>query len=77
MPLAVDLVKLSANRHIQQAILIAGDSDFIPAISAAKDEGVMVKLYHGRRPHRELLEEVDEHFRIEQALVDSVRLPDR
>ena len=75
--LAVDLVKLSADGHIQQAILIAGDSDFIPAISAAKEEGVVVKLYHGGRPHRELLEEVDEHYRIDQALVDSVRLPPR
>ena len=75
--LVVDLVKLSADRHINQAILIAGDSDFIPAIAAAKSEGVVVKLYHGRRPHRELLEEVDEHYRIDQALVNSVRLPPR
>lgn len=72
--LAVDLVKLSADGHIQQAILVAGDSDFIPAISAAKSDGVVVKLYHGRNPHRELLEEVDEHHQIGQALIDSVRL---
>ena len=72
--LAVDLVKLSADGHIQQAIVIAGDSDFIPAISAAKSDGVVVTLYQGRNPHSELLEEVDEHYRIEQALIDSVRL---
>ena len=72
--LAVDLVKLSADGHIQKAILIAGDSDFIPAIAAAKSEGVIVKLYHGKNPHRDLLEEVDEHYRIDQVLVDSVRL---
>ena len=75
--LAVDLVKLSADEHIQQAILVAGDSDFIPAIEAAKSEGVIVKLHHGRNPHYELLEEVDEHYRIDQALIDSVRLPPR
>ena len=45
--LAVDLVKLSADGHIQQAIVLAGDSDFIPAVAAAKSEGVVVKLYHG------------------------------
>ncbi len=72
--LAVDLVKLSADGHIRQAILIAGDSDFIPAITAAKSEGVVVKLYHGNRPHRELLEEVDEHYQFDQALIDSLRL---
>ena len=75
--LAVDLVKLSADGHIQQAVLMAGDSDFIPAISAAKSDGVVVKLYHGTNPHSELLEEVDEHYRIDQSLIDSVRLPNR
>ena len=75
--LAVDLVKLSADGHIQQAVLVAGDSDFIPAIGAAKSEGVVVKLLHGANCHRELLEEVDEHHRIDQALIDSVRLPSR
>ena len=72
--LAVDLVKLSADGHIKQAIVIAGDSDFIPAIDAAKSEGVIVKPYHGASPHYELLEEVDEHYFIDQALVDSVRM---
>ena len=75
--LAVDLVKLSSDGHVQQAILIAGDSDFIPAIAAAKSDGVVVKLYHGRNPHSELLEEVDEHYQINQSLIDSVRLPPR
>ncbi len=75
--LAVDLVKLSADGHIQQAVVIAGDSDFIPAIEASKSEGVVVKLYHGRSHHRELSEEVDEHCRIDQELIDSVLLRDR
>ena len=75
--LAVDLVKLSADGHIQQAILIADDSDFIPAIAAAKSEGVIVSLYHGGTPHRDLLEEVDEHYRFDQELIESIRLPHR
>lgn len=75
--LAVDLVKLSADGHIQQAIMIAGDSDFIPAIEAAKSEGVVVNLFHGANCHRELLEEVDEHFRIDRTLIDKLRLPSR
>ena len=72
--LAVDLVKLAADGHIQQAILVAGDSDFIPAIEAAKSEGVIVKLFHGKDPHRDLLYEVDEHYRIDQPLVDAIRM---
>lgn len=75
--LAVDLVKISADGHIQQAILVAGDSDFIPAIAAAKSEGVIVSLYHGGTAHNDLLEEVDEHFRIDQELIESVRLRDQ
>ena len=71
--LAVDLVKISADGLIQQAILVAGDSDFIPAIEAAKSEGVIVKAFHGRNIHNDLLYEADEHYRIDQSLIDSVR----
>ena len=42
--LGVDMVLLSA--HIQQAILLAGDSDFIPAVTVAKSEGPVIS----RRP---------------------------
>lgn len=71
--LAVDLVKLSADGHIQQAILVAGDSDFIPAVAAAKSEGVIVKLYHGAGVHQDLLEEVDENYRITHPLIASIQ----
>ena len=70
--LGVDLVQLSAKQNIQEAILVAGDSDFIPAITAAKSEGVLVKLFHGVRPHDDLWREADERIRIDRALIDSV-----
>ena len=60
--LSVDLVQLAAKRVIQEAILVAGDSDFIPAISAAQSEAVVVRLFHGSKPHSDLLREVDERF---------------
>jgi uncharacterized LabA/DUF88 family protein len=44
--LAVDLVRLSSKGQIQKAFLIAGDGDYVPAVKAAKDDGVAVKLYH-------------------------------
>ncbi|MCH8195523.1 MAG: NYN domain-containing protein [Chloroflexi bacterium] len=70
--LCVDLVHLAAKSQIQQAILLAGDSDFIPAVVAAKSDGVLVRLFHGDRPHTDLWQEADDRIRINQSLVDSV-----
>lgn len=70
--LGVDLVQHAAKGHIQQAILLAGDSDFIPAIAVAKAEGVLVRLFHGGSCHNDLLREVDERVRLEQAFIDGV-----
>ena len=64
--LGVDLAQLSAKGQIQQAILLAGDSDFIPAVEVAKNEGVLVILYHGANTHSDLWEQVDERHRINQ-----------
>ena len=72
--LGVDLALLAAKRQIQTAILIAGDSDFIPAIRAAKDEGVAIVLVHGENRHHDLWQEADERFRIDQELIESVSL---
>jgi uncharacterized LabA/DUF88 family protein len=36
---AVDLVQLSTKRQITEAGIIASDSDFLPAIEVAKNEG--------------------------------------
>jgi uncharacterized LabA/DUF88 family protein len=61
--LGVDLVMLAAKQRIHRAILVTGDSDFLPAIRAAKNEGVLVHLFHGtgpQQPHKDLWDEVDE-----------------
>ena len=70
--LGVDMAQLAAKQSIQEAILLAGDSDFIPAVIAAKQEGVLLKLYHGEKPHSDLWQEVDERVRINQQLIDQV-----
>lgn len=72
--LAVDLVQLAAKRQVTDAALLAGDSDFLPAIEAAKSDGIVVHLFHGRAPHDELRICCDERTRIDRALIDSVRL---
>ena len=72
--LSLDLVQHAIKGHIGRAALLAGDSDFIPAVSAAQSEGVVISLFHGESVHTELLQEVDERLRIDQALIDSIRL---
>jgi hypothetical protein len=47
-------------------------SDFIPAVIAAKQEAVLVRLYHGERPHADLWKESDERVQINQQFISSV-----
>lgn len=72
--LGVDLVLLAAKQAIGEAVLIAGDSDFVPAVQIARNEGVLVRLYHGtrHRPHNELWELCDERHTIDRRFIDSV-----
>ncbi len=72
---AVDLVRLSWGRQIGKAILVTGDSDFVPAVLAAKDVGVLVQLYHSPNSvHDELLSAVDESFMITADLIERAKL---
>ena len=69
--LAVDLVRLSWAGHIKIAVLIAGDNDFVPAVKAAKDAGVIVKLYYSKNSSSdELLSAVDEAEEITWELIN-------
>ena len=67
------MVLLAAKQSIQEAILVAGDSDFSPAVLVAKAEGVLIRLYHGHRPHSDLWQEADERVQLTESLIDSVR----
>lgn len=63
--LTVDLVRHVAAGHIQHVVLLAGDSDFIPAIDAAKELGATVSLWcdKDKSVHRDLMAHSDEvHF---------------
>ncbi|MEJ5329625.1 MAG: NYN domain-containing protein [Desulfobaccales bacterium] len=74
--LAVDLLKLSWKRIIACAAIVTGDSDFVPAIQAAKEEGVCIRLVHGPDGtyHRNLWEVADERLEIKRALIEQIRL---
>lgn len=62
--IGVDLVLLSAKQQISHAAVIAGDSDLIPAIKVAKNEGVLIHLYHGTDPHKLLVQAADERTQL-------------
>ena len=73
--MAVDLVRMSWGRQIGKAILITGDSDFVPAVEAAKDAGVLVQLYYSRSSiHDELLLAVDDTFEFTRELIESCKI---
>ncbi|MDD5318105.1 MAG: NYN domain-containing protein [Candidatus ainarchaeum sp.] len=42
----IDLVSLSADKRVGKAILITGDSDFIPAIKYAREQNMKIILYY-------------------------------
>jgi uncharacterized LabA/DUF88 family protein len=65
--MATDIVLLSAKRQVGEIVLVSGDSDFLPAVKVARDEGVVVRLAHGLgtdRPHNELWDMADERLEL-------------
>lgn len=59
--LSVDMARHSAAGHIQHVILIAGDSDFIPAIEATKESGATVTIWYDDDStiHKDLIDMAD------------------
>jgi uncharacterized LabA/DUF88 family protein len=78
--LGVDMVELAATRQIARAILVAGDSDFLPAVEVVKRHGVLTVLWHGTRGgrgrqstcHNDLWDMCDERFEIDNAVAKAV-----
>lgn len=78
--LGVDMVELAATRQITQAILVAGDSDFLPAIEVVKRHGVLTELWHGTRGgqgrqstcHNDLWNMCDERFEIDADVAEEI-----
>ena len=65
--LSIDLVHLASKRRITNAALVTGDSDFIPAIKLAKNEGVHITLWYSAASeiNRGLLAAADQAFALE------------
>ena len=78
--LGLDFASLSSKRQITHVALVAGDSDFLPAIEVAKEEGVLVWLFHGGINERgestyaqELWRAADERFELVQSFLEQLR----
>lgn len=72
--LAVELVRLSWSGQIRYAVIVTGDSDFVPAIEAAKDAGVITTLYYSNGTvHNELLSAVDERYEMDRVFFENVK----
>jgi uncharacterized LabA/DUF88 family protein len=70
--LSIDLVRLSAKSSITHAAIVAGDSDFVPAIRIARDEGISTWLFHGQRIHNTLWNIADERIKVTQEIINQV-----
>lgn len=73
--LGCDLVLLAAKRQIGTAIIVTGDSDFIPAIDVAINEGVEIELVYdpNHQPHKALTQIADVRRAITQDDIDAIR----
>jgi uncharacterized LabA/DUF88 family protein len=80
--LGLDFALLSGKRQITHAAVIAGDSDLLPAFHTAKEEGILVWLFHGPRVSKkdgsstfaqELWQAADERHEINLAFMKRVQ----
>ncbi len=72
--LGVDIVLLSSKQRITHASIFAGDSDFLPAIEIAKNEGVLINLFHSKiyLPHDDLWQVADDRIEITEEVINNI-----
>jgi uncharacterized LabA/DUF88 family protein len=71
--MSVDLVKLAATNQIDRAVLVTGDSDFVPAIKVAKESINVSLYYYPRTVHNELMQVCDDRIEITSTFFDDLR----
>jgi uncharacterized LabA/DUF88 family protein len=72
--LSVDLVKLASTNQIGKAVLVAGDSDYVPAIKVAKETVSVTLCYYEGTIHRELFDVCDERVKMGAAFCDDIKI---
>ena len=59
MKIGLDIATLSLKKQVEKIILIAGDSDFVPAVKFARREGIIIQLDPLRQ---NIAEDLQEHI---------------
>ena len=69
--LGIDIASLASKGKVDAMIIVAGDSDFIPAVKYARDEGIIIRLAHGpvQTYHQDLWDAVDERIEITEKVL--------
>ena len=79
MMLGVDITRIAAAKQADLILLVAGDSDFVPAVQVAREEGALVYLYHAgettleRRNFDELRQTCDDATEITRAMLEKCK----
>jgi len=69
---ALDLTELSNSKTIDKAIIVSGDSDFVPAVKRANKLGTITQnVYHPQQFSYHLRDSCNENRIIDQKLIDS------
>ncbi len=76
--LSIDIVNLAATKQVSNIVLLAGDSDYVPAVEVAKIHGVGIILYHSQKTvsyHIDLWMACDERIPINQGIINKIKVP--
>lgn len=74
LQIGLDIATLSLRDRVSVISLVSGDSDLIPAVQFAKENGIIVRLVHGPKQtyHIDLWRQADERLEITQGIIDAV-----
>lgn len=82
MMLGVDITRIATSRQADVIILVAGDSDFVPAVLVAREEGALVYLWHGSnntlepRSFDELRQVCDQAQEVTRVVLEQCKRPE-
>ena len=67
--MGIDLVRMASKGAMSDAIILTGDADFVPAVEAAKAEGVNVTCVTGKMAAKSLITICDHHILMTKAIL--------
>lgn len=74
LQIGLDIATLSLRDKASVIALVSGDSDLIPAVQFAKENGAIVRLIHGPKLtyHMDLWRQADERLEVTQEVINGV-----